>query len=209
MGQGPSMSPDNAYNKLMEGHQRWLENKLTHAGRVGPEARAGVTGGQAPFATVLTCADSRVPPEHIFDAGLGEVFVCRDAGNVIDDVILGSIEYAVAHTGCPLVVVLGHTSCGAMGATMAVAKDFSHYETHNVDDIIRRCLPAVAATKTADDGEWLNAAIAQNVENQCLGMLRKSPLIPEKVKAGEARVIGAIYDLATGKVNVTIPNAGL
>jgi carbonic anhydrase len=201
------MPPSAAFEKLMEGNERYTENRLGSLSRIGDERRQELTGGQSPFAAVLACADSRTPPEHIFDAALGELFVCRNAGNLIDEVTLGSIEYAVAHTGCPLVCVLGHNSCGAVGATVASAKDPMAYETFNVDDIVRRLMPAVLATREgqSDDGEWTDAAARKSVEITCQKMVRQSPLMADKLRKGEVMIFGGWYDLGSGKVDVIVP----
>jgi carbonic anhydrase len=198
------MPPREAKEKLIAGNRRYTENSLTSPQRMGEDRRRELTGGQSPFAAILCCADSRVPPEHIFDAALGELFVCRNAGNLIDEATLGSIEYAVAHTGCPLVCVMGHNSCGAVGAAVAAAKDPSLHETPNVDDIVRRLLPAVIATQKEGQShtEWVNAAAVRNVKDSCGHTLQRSPLIEGKVDRGECAVVGAWYDLASGKVEL-------
>ncbi len=207
MAKGPSLDPMQAYEKLMEGNGRFCAGELDSAARISSARRQELTAGQAPFAAVLACADSRTPPEHIFDAALGELFVCRNAGNIVDEVILGSIEYAVAHTGCPLVCVLGHNKCGAVGATVAAAKDPTAYETFNVDDIARRIMPAVLATRAGqpDDAAWIDAAARKNVELTCRKMVRQSPLLAAKVEADQAIICGAWYDLGSGAVEVIVP----
>jgi carbonic anhydrase len=197
------MSPRKAKEILVAGNRRYVEGSQTSIRKLGSDRRRELVGGQSPFAAILTCADSRVPPEHVFDAALGEVFVCRNAGNLIDEATLGSIEYAVAHTGCPLVCVMGHNSCGAVGAAVAAAKDPSLHESPSIDDIVRRLLPAVIATRRhgQSDAEWVDAAAVQNVKNSCVHTLQRSPLIKEKVEGGECAVVGAWYDLASGRVD--------
>lgn len=204
MSHGPSIPPQNAKEKLIEGNKRYAEGKLSNTQRVTSDRRQELLAGQSPYAAILGCADSRTPPEHIFDAALGEVFICRNAGNLIDEVTLGSLEYAVAHTGCPLICVMGHNKCGAVGATVAFAKDPSLHETPNVDDIIRRLLPAVMATRKEgqSDAEWTDAAARQNVTNTCNHILQRSPLLKSKVDKGECMVVGAWYDLGTGRVEL-------
>ncbi|MCK4231382.1 carbonic anhydrase [candidate division WOR-3 bacterium] len=203
----PSMLPLDALDNLRKGNARALAGERIYGSGIGPERLQELIGGQAPYATILTCADSRVPPEHIFDAGFGDLFVCRNAGNVLDEVTLGSVEYAAAHTGCPLFVVLGHTGCGAVGAAVAVVKNPDAYESHNVDDIIRRLLPAVLSTKPPDlyrdkidDPAWVDAAAYKNVKNVCNQTTQRSPLLKTLIKKGIFQVVGAFYDLASGQV---------
>ncbi len=208
MTHAPSMDPKEAIEKLFEGNERFVQDQLSHVQRTGDERRKELTGGQAPFAAVLACADSRTPPEHIFDAGLGELFVCRNAGNLIDQATLGSFEYAVAHTGCPVVAVMGHNKCGALGAAVAKAKNPALYETHNVDDIVMRLIPSVIATSLQagmGDEEWIDAAAKRNVMDTCRKIVNQSALIAHKAKAGEAAVIGLWYNLGTGKVHTLVP----
>lgn len=199
-----SVTPEQAVERLLEGNARYQGGQPSHAGRLDASRRQELTAGQAPFASVLTCADSRTPPEHIFDAALGELFVCRNAGNVVDDVTLGSIEYAAAHTGCPVVVVMGHNSCGAVGAAVATAKDPDAHETHNVDDIVRRIMPAVISTREGrtDDRDWTDTAAKKNVLFSCRHILQRSNLLRKKVREGTFAVVGAWYDLESGKVSV-------
>jgi carbonic anhydrase len=202
--QASAVSPFEALDRLVSGNQRFVSGEHTHADRIGESRRKDLSNGQAPFAAILTCADSRTPPEHIFDAGLGELFVCRNAGNIVDEVILGSIEYSAAHTGCPLVCVLGHTSCGAVGATLAAARNPESHETHNVDDIIRRIMPAVMATAEGqtDDKEWTDTAAKKNVVNSCKHFMQRSPLLKDMVLKGRFGVVGAWYDLGSGTVEI-------
>jgi len=204
----PSMDPKEAIDKLLEGNERFVQGQLSHFERIGDDRRKELTTGQAPFAGVLTCADSRTPPEHIFDAGLGELFVCRNAGNLIDQATLGSLEYAVAHTGCPVVAVMGHNKCGAVGAAVAKARNPAMYETHNVDDIVMRLMPAVIATSLqagVGDEEWVDAAAKRNVMDTCRKVVNQSSLLTRKVKEGQAAVVGLWYTLETGKVSVLVP----
>jgi carbonic anhydrase len=198
------VSPEEAVERLLEGNKRYRNQESSNAKRLDESRRRELTGGQAPFASVLTCADSRTPPEHIFDAALGEVFVCRNAGNVLNDATLGSIEYAAVHTGCPVVVVMGHSSCGAVGAAVAAATAPDAHETHNVDDIIRRIMPAVMATAEGqtDEKEWIDMAAKKNVLLSCRHILQRSNLLRRRVREGAFAVAGAWYNLESGKVSV-------
>jgi carbonic anhydrase len=200
----------------MSGNQRFVTGRTHQGAGVDPQRRAALTAGQSPFATVLTCADSRVPPEHVFDAGLGELFVCRNAGNLLDELILGSIEYAVAHLGCPLICVLGHSSCGACGAAVAAAARPEVSESPNVDDILRRLSPAVLGTRDGsgdDEGgqghaAWVEAVSRMNVELVCRQVFDRSRVITARAAEGAVHVMGAKYDLASGSVEVLVPPIG-
>jgi carbonic anhydrase len=206
MSHGPSLPPSEALKKLMEGNQRFIKDQNTHHARVRNDRRQELLQGQAPYAAVLTCADSRVAPEHIFDAGLGEIFVVRNAGNLLDEVVVGSLEYAAAHTGCPVAFVLGHRKCGAINATLSVAKSPDAHETPNVDDIVRRLMPAVMATRVPEvaDADWADAAAKKNVVNVCVQLAQRSPLLAGLAAKGQFKIVGGYYDLASGQVELLI-----
>ncbi len=197
-------SSNEALKKLLDGNERYVKGELTHVLRIDDNRRQSLTDSQSPFAAILCCADSRTPPEHIFDGALGELFVLRNAGNIVDEVVLGSLEYAVAHTGCPLIAVMGHNRCGAVGAAVAAAKDPGIYETHNIDDIVRRLLPAVIATREGqpNDGAWIDAAARKNVTDTVLKITRQSQLIAKKLDEGDFMIVGTWYDLESGKVTI-------
>jgi carbonic anhydrase len=198
-GAGAGMSPAEALKRLQEGNGRYVEGKPQHP-RQSRERRALTAGqGQHPFAAVLACADSRVPVELIFDQGIGDLFVVRVAGNVaaVDEV--GSLEYAVDHLATPLVLVLGHTQCGAVTAVVENAK-----VPPNIAALVAPIKPAVAQAR-ADNPEatpevLLQAAIKANVWQAIEDMFQKSPLIKARAKDGKVRVLGAIYEVDTGKV---------
>jgi carbonic anhydrase len=196
------MKPEEALAKLRSGNERFSNGRSQLGSGIGQTRLQELTGGQAPYATVLTCSDSRVAPEYIFDAGLGDIFICRNAGNVLDEVTLGSIEYAAAHTGCPLLVVLGHQSCGACTATVAHVKNPDMHETDNVDDIVRRIMPAVIATPSMDDQKaYVDQVAKTNVAKVCRQVTQRSPLLGSFIQKGEYQVVGAFYNLASGKVD--------
>lgn len=199
-----NIKPEIAFKKLMDGNQRMREDKPSFGSGIGKGRRDELTSGQAPFAVVLTCADSRTPPEHIFDAGYGDLFVCRVAGNFIDSAILGSIEYAAAHTGCPMVMVLGHNNCGAVAAAVSAYQAPDTHESPSIDSIVARLLPAVIATiaDSGDNADWTNAAAKKNVLNTCENIIRQSPILKEKVAKGEFKVVGGFYDLDSGEVEI-------
>ena len=143
--------------------------------------------GQAPYAVIVTCSDSRVPAEHIFNAGIGELFVIRTAGNVIGDHALGSVEYGMEHLGAKLVVVLGHTNCGAVDAAL---NGGAHGYIATITDEISACLPAECAPR---DAEILN------VENS-ISRIMTSEIVSELTEDGASRVVGAIYNIESGTV---------
>jgi carbonic anhydrase len=196
---GPGISSDEALRILKEGNARYVDGKLQHPHQ-DRERRALTAGqGQHPLATVLTCSDSRVPPEIVFDQGLGDIFVIRIAGNVAATDEVGSMEYAVDHLGTPVVVVLGHTQCGAVTAVLEDAK-----LPPNIAALVEPIRPAVDKARAANLGAakdvLLKAAITGNVWQAIEDPLRQSPIIRDKVRAGQAKVVGALYDIDSGQV---------
>jgi len=195
----PGLSADEALKLLTDGNHRFMEGKAIHP-RQDAARRALTFGqGQHPFAAVLSCADSRVPVEVIFDQGIGDLFVVRVAGNVAATDELGSMEYAVDHLGLPLVVVLGHSQCGAVAAVVEGAK-----LPGSLGPLLAPIKPAVSKAMEENPGAaaeaLLAAAIRNNVFQAMEDVLRKSPMIKAKVKAGEVKLLGAVYELDTGKV---------
>ena len=160
-----------------------------NSGDLSKEKRVDTTeNGQHPYAVIVTCSDSRVPAEHIFNAGIGELFVIRTAGNVIGDHALGSVEYGAEHLGAKLVVVLGHTNCGAVDAAL---NGGAHGYIATITDEISACLPAGCAPREAE---------ILNVENS-ISRILESEIMSELTEAGATRVVGAIYDIESGKVD--------
>jgi carbonic anhydrase len=196
-GAGPtavtSVTSAGALQRLIDGNQRFVESKATHEHQQA-DRRAEVAKGQNPFAVIVCCSDSRVPPEIVFDQGLGDVFVVRTAGNVVDDVGLGSIEYAVEHFGVPLIVVLGHDRCGAV--TAAVAGGEAHGHVQAIVDAIR---PAVEKVK-GRPGDTVDNAMRANVSDTVEKLSTTPPILPDRVKAGKLKIVGARYDLDDGHV---------
>jgi carbonic anhydrase len=196
---GAGISAAEAIRILKEGNARYVEGQARHPHQ-GRERRALTSAqGQHPLAVILGCSDSRVPPAIIFDQGLGDLFVVRVAGNVAATDEIGSIEYAVDHLNTPLVVVLGHTQCGAVTAVLKGAK-----LPPNIATLVEPIKPAVAQAKADHPGAapdvLLTAAITDNVWQAIADMLEQSPILREKVKAGQVKVVGALYDIDTGKV---------
>src|SRR2546429_9664868 len=190
----PAVAPAEAIAKLKEGNGRYASGKLQHPGQT-TERRAKLTKDQHPFAVIVSCSDSRVPPEIVFDQGLGDLFVVRVAGNVIDDHGLGSIEYAVDHLGARLIVVLGHQSCGAVKAAKETIAAKSKAPGH-IQSLVTAIQPAVEATAKSD----LGATVEANVKNVVQALRRSTPILKPKVDSGEVQIIGGYYSLDTGAV---------
>ena len=186
-----------ALQLLQQGNARFVTGHLSSTTPSAIEAsRRKVAQGQKPFAIIVGCSDSRVGPEVIFDQKLGDVFVIRSAGEVVDPVGLGSIEYAVAHLGSPLIVVLGHERCGAVAAAVAGAREPGH-----IDTVLKAIQPAVRETKGEPGDPVHNAVCAQalNVEAQ---LQNAEPILKEAVQSGKLTIIAALYNLDTGKVSL-------
>lgn len=186
---------DAAWQKLKEGNIRYAACQLTHPHQKAAR-REEVARGQRPFAVVLACADSRVGPEVVFDQGLGDLFVVRVAGNIVDNAGLGSIEYAVEHLGVSLVVVLGHEKCGAVAAAVGAGHAPGHVHT-----IVKALEPAVAASKS-QGGDSVDNAVRSNVQLVTRQIAGAVPILSERAKSGKLKVLGARYDLDTGLVEL-------
>ncbi len=167
---------------------------MTHPNQT-PARRAEVAKGQHPFAAILACSDSRSGPEVLFDRGFGDLFVVRVAGNVLDRVVVESLDYAVTHLGARLVVLMGHTRCGAVIAAVE-----GHEESGDVGPMLRELRPAMAAAR-AMPGDTVANAVRENVILS-VKRLKESRELAHKVKSGEVKVVGAIYDLDSGKVEL-------
>lgn len=186
---------EQALQKLMEGNARYASGNASHPDQ-SMQRRSELIAGQHPFAVIIGCSDSRIPPEVIFDQGLGDIFVIRTAGQVMDNVSIGSIEYAVEHLGVPLVVVLGHDSCGAVTA----ATEGSEVPGH-LDSLVNFILPAVEqAREMGNSSELLNNSIDNNIYNIVDDLLASQPILSEKVEKGELLIVGARYHLDSGEV---------
>ncbi len=189
------ITPDGALKKLMEGNRRYIQQKRTFPDQARSRI-VEVAKGQHPFATILACSDSRVAPEIIFDQGLGDLFDIRIAGNFLDDVVLGNMEYAAVELGVPLLVILGHERCGAVKAALDNQAVPGHIST-----LVAAIKPAVDATKNHFGDAWDNAVRA-NVKMNVKKLKSASPILAEAVKAGKLKVVGARYDLDSGKVEI-------
>ncbi len=186
----PVVEPEAALKKLQAGNARYA-GKSVSAGKSTAKARAATAQGQHPFAIIVGCADSRTSPEIIFDQNLGDLFVIRTAGNLVDDYALGSIEYAVEHLGARLVVVLGHERCGAVKAAVAGGSAPGH-----VGAIVKDIRPAVTAVNKSP-GDVLVNSINENIYRVADKICKKASLGD---KASSVRVVRAVYDLDSGKV---------
>jgi carbonic anhydrase len=189
-----SVAPDEALSRLTEGNKRFVSGKLEHPRR-GTDRRDELATSQAPFAVILGCADSRTSPEVIFDQGLGDLFVDRVAGNLVNDEGLGSIEYAVGHLGARLIVVLGHKRCGAVKAARDTIAAKQQAPPH-IDSLVAAIKPAVEATASADQ----EATTKANVANVVKALQTSEPVLRAMVEKKEVVVKGAYYDLDTGMV---------
>jgi carbonic anhydrase len=186
-----SVSADNALAKLKEGNLRFATSEVSQS-KPTAARRAETAQAQHPFAIIVGCADSRTAPELVFDQNLGDLFVIRTAGNLVDDHALGSIEYAVAHAGARLIVVLGHTRCGAVTAALE-----SDHAPGHIQSLVRDIQPAVKAAK-GKPGDALAAAITENAR-QVAAQIKAKAALGDLAK--EVRIVSAIYDLDTGKID--------
>ena len=192
------ISANESLDRLIEGNRRFAANKTIGPHR-GESRRLEIVKGQKPYAIILGCVDSRVPPELIFDQGLGDLFVIRSAGQVIDDAILGSIEFGVAELGIPLIMVLGHTRCGAVTATVAILEKNLPVEGA-IGALVEAIKPAVDRSKGHGE-ESIDQAARKNVALE-INRLKASPVLSEAIKAGNTKIVGAFYDLSTGLVEI-------
>lgn len=200
-------SPDTAIQMLKDGNQRFVFGLPKHphidAARL---AQAGSENqGDHAYATVITCSDSRVPVEILFDAGIMDIFVIRVAGNVVDVDEAGSIEYGLAHVNTPVLVVLGHTQCGAVTAVTGAVQGHGHPLERNIPPLVDNIIPAVkkaiAAHPEAKGNDVIPYGIEENVWQGIEDLFMSSPSTRDMVKSGKAKVVGAIYDVGTGKIN--------
>ncbi len=189
-----AVAPSEAIAKLKEGNGRYTSGNLQHPGQT-TERRAELTKNQHPFVTIVSCSDSRVPPEIVFDQGLGDLFVVRVAGNVMNDENLGSIEYSVDHLGVRLIVVLGHQSCGAVKAAIETIAAKGKAPGH-IESLVKAIRPAVEATAKDD----LDATVKANVKHVVDALRSSTPILKAKVDSREVQVIGGYYSLDTGAV---------
>jgi carbonic anhydrase len=192
------LSPDAALERLRQGNARYVEGvSLRHDFKHEREALAG---GQNPYAAILSCADSRIAPEYAFDSGRGDLFVCRVAGNFANTDSIASLEYAVAVLGVPLILVLGHDSCGAVDATIKSLKDDKPLPGH-MPSLVEGIAPSVKAV-LSQGGDTLVKAIRQNVIDNVAKLSAATPILSTAVEAHKLRVVGGVYGLKDGRVEM-------
>jgi len=196
-----SISPATAVDLLKEGNARFVKNN--QVGRNLLKQVADTSTGQFPFATVLSCIDSRVSSELIFDQGIGDIFSIRIAGNFVNEDILGSMEFACKLAGTKVIVVLGHTACGAVKGACDDAK------LGNLTAMLAKITPAVKAVSEPQDAsqrnsgniDFVNEVVAKNVQLNIDRILAESPVLAEMKEAGEIAIVGGMYDIKTGEVS--------
>ncbi len=192
------LSPDAALERLRKGNARYVEGvSLRHDFRHEREALAK---GQNPYAAILSCADSRIAPEYAFDSGRGDLFVCRVAGNFANDETIASLEYAIAVLGVPLILVLGHESCGAVDAAIKSLKDNTTLPGH-LPSLVTAIAPAVKAV-SQQGGDVLGNATRQNVIDNVAKLASATPILSAAVEQKKLKVVGGIYRLKDGKVDM-------
>ena len=195
------MTPQTSLTALKEGNDRFLNGNQV-ARNLNAQV-AETSAGQYPFATVLNCIDSRVSAEHIFDQGIGDLFSIRIAGNFVNEDILGSMEFACKLAGTKVLVVLGHTACGAVKGAC------DHARLGNLTTLINKLEPAVDAVaspaeeseRTSANSQFVDAVAAKNVEMTIADIREKSPILKEMEDNGEIQIVGGMYDISTGKVS--------
>lgn len=206
-------SPQQALQRLMDGNQRFVANRLTDPNR-SLQRRTEVARSQQPFATILGCVDSRVPPELVFDRGLGDLFVIRTAGQVIDEAVLGSIEFGSFELKIPLIMVLGHERCGAIKASIEVLEHEGKPNKHGKSEpgehgalpgeigyLVKNLKPAIEKAHAWGMGDLAENAMRANV-SLAVQRLKKSPVLAAAEESGRLKIVGARYDLDSGAVEM-------
>ena len=193
-----SVTADQALAKLKAGNEKYVKSPEVCSADLA-KRRAGVASSQAPWATVVSCADSRVPPELLFGGlGVGELFVARNAGNMVDTATMGTIEYGAAVLGVPLIVVLGHERCGAVAAACDVVTKKATFPG-SIGPMVKAIVPAAQAVK-GKPGDFVDNAVRESASRTAAQIATKSKIVADLVKAGKVKVVAARYDLDEGKV---------
>lgn len=194
---------EESLERLLEGHRRFIAGRSSRAPDLTARRR-DLEEGQSPFAVVLGCSDSRVPPELVFDQALGDLFVVRVAGNVVAAQLVGSVEFAVEALGCPLIMVLGHSRCGAVEATFDVLENPETTLSSGLGAVVDAIRPAVAPLISGDQprAQRLAMAVRANVVVACRRLRESSPLLDARIADGALRVVGAEYALDTGQIEI-------
>jgi carbonic anhydrase len=192
-----AIAPADALKRLMDGNARYASGALNE--RDFSVGRAARVQGQYPFAQILSCSDSRVSPELLFDQGPGELFIMRVAGNIVTPDLLASIEYGAQFLGAPLIMVLGHSGCGAVDAAIKVLKAKAVLPGH-LPGLIKEIKPAVVAAGKTKSGNLLDNAVAENVRRQVTILKTSPPIVQQLYRDKKIDIVGGVYDLATGKI---------
>lgn len=192
------ITAEESLRRLLEGNHRFAQGKPIHPNR-DASRRLEISQAQNPFAIVLGCADSRVPPELVFDCGLGDMFVFRTAGHAVDGAVLGSLEYGVNVLGIPLLMVLGHTQCGAVIAAIETTKG-AQIAGSDLAALVEKIRPAVQHAEGLD-GELLDNAVRANVE-MVVNEIKATGLFSQAISQGRLQIVGACYDLSLGAVDL-------
>lgn len=192
-------TPQQAWERLLEGNERFVANTSSHP-RQDAARRAELVSGQHPFAAILGCGDSRLAAEIIFDLGLGDAFVVRTAGQVLDDAVLGSLEYSAAELEIPLIMVLGHDSCGAVTATRNSLISGT-MPPGFIRNLVEGILPSVISPDLPDDAT-INEMVIEHTRQTAARIAEQSAIIREAVEGGTVAVIGVFYHLADGKAEL-------
>lgn len=196
------VTPDQAFEKLKLGNERFVTAPELCEIDLGSR-RAEVAKGQSPWATVITCADSRVGPELVFGGlNLGELFVCRNAGNVVDTDVLGSVEYAVEHLGSPLIVVMGHQRCGAVAAACEEVEKGTTFPG-SIGAMLEALLP-IAKSEHGKPGDFIDNVVHANARVMADRILQQSSIVAELVEKGSVKIVPACYELDTGAVEFMV-----
>ena len=195
VGKESNLTADQALQRLVAGNERYVAGAATHPDQTA-QRRAELAKGQFPFAIVLTCSDSRVVPELFLDQGLGDLFVIRNAGNILDDHVIGSMEYAVEHLNVPLVLVVGHEKCGAVSAAVAGGEAPGH-----IRSVVEALEPAVEQARNLP-GDKVDNAVRANAARAAEILTRVQPILKEAASSGKLMVVPARYDLATGRLEI-------
>lgn len=200
MGEALPTTPDAAIEALRAGNERWISGKTTSPNTDAARRESTATNGQKPFATIYTCADSRLPVERMFDQGVGDVFVLRIAGNVIGAHETGTIEYGVEHLHTPVMVVMGHTQCGAVTAACS-----NVHASESIESLLNEIKPAIDRARLlhpeATDAKLVEYAVNENVWESVFQLFRNSETVRTLVQDGKVKVVGAVCNISTGKVD--------
>lgn len=191
-----TLATNETLKKLIEGNQRFVKGTLKHPHQ-SPSHRRHCVENRSPHTVVLTCADCRVSPEIIFDQGLGDLFVLRVAGNVVNDMFLGSMEYAVEHVGTRLIMVLGHSNCGAVAAALAGGKATGH-----IGSLVKPIQSAVLKCSRNGHLPDVNEVVKQHVRQMAEKIRSSNPILSKKVKEEGLDVVGAVYHLESGEIEL-------